>query len=149
MAFTGGNNAAPACHVCRGPGRCWWYGVWGWELRALIHRNAAFVLMPHVGMHLVFSIGSRKLRLHHPPHCSNSCVEEAECSTMIFGSLVMTLTGVILWAHNLVLAWLPMSFLQFAITVHFYEAVLVALAILVWHFYSVIFDPEVYLRDSA
>lgn len=68
---------------------------------------------------------------------------------MIFGSLVMTLTGVILWAHNLVLAWLPMSFLQFAITVHFYEAVLVALAILVWHFYSVIFDPEVYLRDSA
>jgi hypothetical protein len=33
--------------------------------------------------------------------------------------------------------------------VHWYEAVLATLAIVVWHFYSVIFDPEVYPLDTA
>ena len=32
---------------------------------------------------------------------------------------------------------------------HFYEAVLATLAIVVWHFYFVIFDPLVYPMDSA
>ena len=49
----------------------------------------------------------------------------------------------------LVLAWLPKSLLDFATAVHFYEAVLAALAIVVWHLYSVIFDPEVYPMDPA
>jgi hypothetical protein len=31
--------------------------------------------------------------------------------------------------------------------VHFYEAILASLAILVWHFYWVIFDPDVYPMD--
>lgn len=42
-----------------------------------------------------------------------------------------------------------MVFLQLAGTVRFYEAVLAALAILAWHFCSVIFDPEVYAVDPA
>jgi hypothetical protein len=33
--------------------------------------------------------------------------------------------------------------------VHFYEAVLATLSILIWHFYTVIFDPEVYPLDTA
>jgi hypothetical protein len=28
--------------------------------------------------------------------------------------------------------------------VHFYEAILATLSIIVWHFYQVIFDPDVY-----
>jgi hypothetical protein len=39
--------------------------------------------------------------------------------------------------------------LDFAVTVHFYEAVLATLAILVWHLYTVIFDPDVYPMDTA
>jgi len=39
--------------------------------------------------------------------------------------------------------------LDVATSVHFYEAVLATLAILVWHFYSVIFDPDVYPLDTA
>jgi hypothetical protein len=31
-----------------------------------------------------------------------------------------------------------------AITIHYYEAILACLAIVVWHFYHVIFDPDVY-----
>jgi hypothetical protein len=33
--------------------------------------------------------------------------------------------------------------------IHFYEAVLATLAILVWHFYAVFFDPVVYPMDPA
>jgi len=33
--------------------------------------------------------------------------------------------------------------------VHFYEAILATLAILVWHFYQVFFDPDVYPMNTA
>ena len=36
-----------------------------------------------------------------------------------------------------------------ATTIHFYEAILATLAVIVWHFYMVIFDPEVYPVDPA
>jgi hypothetical protein len=36
-----------------------------------------------------------------------------------------------------------------ATTIHFYEAILATLAILVWHFYQVIFDPDVYPMNLA
>jgi hypothetical protein len=33
--------------------------------------------------------------------------------------------------------------------VHFYEAILATLAIVVWHFYQVFFDPDVYPMNWA
>jgi len=36
-----------------------------------------------------------------------------------------------------------------ATTIHYYEAVLACLAIVVWHFYHVIYDPEVYPLNTA
>jgi uncharacterized membrane protein YwaF len=68
---------------------------------------------------------------------------------MVWGALVMTLTGLGLWANNLILSWLPKSVLDVATSVHFYEAVLATLAIVVWHLYSVIFDPDVYPMDPS
>jgi hypothetical protein len=47
------------------------------------------------------------------------------------------------------LALLPKLWLDVATSVHFYEALLATLAIVVWHFYSVILDPEVYPLDTA
>jgi hypothetical protein len=61
----------------------------------------------------------------------------------------MALTGVLLWAHTYVLAWLPGIVLNVAGSIHFNEAVLASLAIVVWHFYRVIFDPDVYPVDPA
>ena len=61
----------------------------------------------------------------------------------------MAVSGFMLWANNLMLAWLPKSFLDVATVIHFYEAVLATLAIVVWHFYWVLFDPDVYPLDSA
>jgi len=39
--------------------------------------------------------------------------------------------------------------LDVATSVHFYEALLATLAIVVWHFYSIIFDPDVYPLNTA
>jgi hypothetical protein len=44
---------------------------------------------------------------------------------------------------------LPKSWLDIATSIHFYEAVLATLAIVVWHFYSIIFDPDVYPLNTA
>jgi len=43
----------------------------------------------------------------------------------------------------------PGWWVDVAITVHFYEAVLATLAIVVWHLYGVIFDPDVYPMNWA
>jgi hypothetical protein len=36
-----------------------------------------------------------------------------------------------------------------ATAVHWYEAILATFAIIIWHFYMVIFDPMVYPMDTA
>jgi hypothetical protein len=61
----------------------------------------------------------------------------------------MAATGFILWFENLALAWLPKWATDVATVIHFYEAILASLAIVVWHFYLVIFDPVVYPMDPA
>jgi len=58
-------------------------------------------------------------------------------------------TGIMLWAKVLVGNHLPRWWLDVATAVHFYEAVLATLAILVWHFYQVFFDPDVYPMNWA
>ena len=46
---------------------------------------------------------------------------------------------------NLLARW----WLDVATAIHFYEAVLATLAIVVWHFYQVFFDPDVYPMNWA
>ena len=67
----------------------------------------------------------------------------------LMGAIVMIATGVMLWANNIAMALLPKAWLDIATAIHFYEAVLATLAILVWHLYSAIFDPDVYPLDTA
>ncbi len=57
------------------------------------------------------------------------------------------MTALHLWFDNITLRYLPKWVADIATAVHFYEAVLAALAILVWHFYWVIFGPDVYPMD--
>jgi len=68
---------------------------------------------------------------------------------VVWGAVVMAASGSLLWANNIALKLLPKSWLDVATSVHFYEAVLATLAILIWHFYSVIFDPDVYPLNTA
>ena len=56
----------------------------------------------------------------------------------------MTVTGSALWFENLSLRLIPKWGLDVATAIHYYEAWLAVLAIVVWHFYWVIFNPKMY-----
>jgi hypothetical protein len=61
----------------------------------------------------------------------------------------MGVTGMILWFDNTSMGLLTKLGFDISRTVHFYEAVLATLAILVWHFYFVIFNPDIYPMSLA
>ena len=61
----------------------------------------------------------------------------------------MGLTGLMIWFKLGIFAFLPRWTIDIALAIHFYEAVLATLAIIVWHFYHVIFDPDVYPVNFA
>ncbi|MDX2152418.1 MAG: cytochrome b/b6 domain-containing protein [Bryobacteraceae bacterium] len=151
-----------------------WEGTW--PVRGTVHRIAATVMVAVGVLHVVSLIVSRRLRQHwldlfpkaqdvkegmammlynvgakktRPKISPHSYVEKVEYWAVVWGTAVMAVTGLILWFNNWALQYLPKQWIDFATTVHFYEALLASLAILVWHFYTVIFDPEVYPMDPA
>jgi cytochrome b subunit of formate dehydrogenase len=75
--------------------------------------------------------------------------EKLEYLGLIWGTLVMTVTGFILWFEVEWLKYFPKWTFDLARTIHFYEAILATLTIIVWHFYSVIFNPDVYPMSWA
>jgi len=81
----------------------------------------------------------RPLRLGH-----YSYVEKFEYWAVVWGGVIMTVTGGLLYFIDFTLANLPLWVAELARTVHYWEAVLASLAILVWHFYWVFLDPEIY-----
>ena len=76
-------------------------------------------------------------------------VEKAEYWALVWGTIVMGVTGAIMWFENTFIGLLTKLGYDVARTVHFYEAWLAALAILVWHVYFVVFNPDVYPMNSA
>jgi len=140
-------------------------------LRGLIHRIAGVVLIAAGFYHLIylfFTVEGRKAlramlpklrdgreavqtmgynlgyRRELPSYSKFNYAEKVEYWALVWGTVVMGATGILLWAHNFVLRYLPSSWLQVATAIHYYEAILATLAIVIWHFYAVIFDPDVY-----
>ncbi len=70
--------------------------------------------------------------------------EKAEYWAVVWGTIVMGVTGLMVWFKLGVGIFVPRWIIDVALAVHFYEAILATLAIVVWHFYNVIFDPDVY-----
>ena len=70
--------------------------------------------------------------------------EKMEYWALVWGTFVMATTGIMLWFKVGVGNLVPRWWLDVATAIHFYEAILATLAIVVWHFYQVIFDPDVY-----
>jgi formate dehydrogenase gamma subunit len=156
----------------------WWAAplMFGEEVRRNVHRVAAVVMMIVSLMHVASLIFNRKLREHwqemiprrrdipdamkgtaynigltkeKPKLPHHGYIEKAEYWAVVWGTAVMVITGLMLWFNNWSLAWLPKEWLDIASAIHWYEAILASLAIVVWHFYSVIFDPDVYPMDTA
>lgn len=75
--------------------------------------------------------------------------EKAEYWAVVWGTLIMGLTGLMIWFKLGFFSFLPRWAIDIALAIHFYEAVLATLAIIVWHFYHVIFDPDVYPVNFA
>jgi formate dehydrogenase gamma subunit len=70
--------------------------------------------------------------------------QKAEYWALIWGTIIMVITGFILWFPAEVARLLPSRVIPAAQTIHYYEAWLATLAIIVWHFFFVIFHPEEY-----
>jgi hypothetical protein len=68
---------------------------------------------------------------------------------LVWGTIVMASTGCMAWFKVGVGTVVPRWIVDDALTMHFYEAILATLAILVWHFYMVIYDPETYPMNWA
>ena len=68
---------------------------------------------------------------------------------VVWGTIIMGVSGLMIWFKMDVTAFLPRWMVDVAVTIHFYEAMLACLAIVVWHFYHVMFDPDVYPLNTA
>jgi cytochrome b subunit of formate dehydrogenase len=146
------------------------------SLRSVIHRIAAVVFLAVAVTHGISLIASRKLRRHWkemlpkvndgrealanfaynlgrgaepPARSAHGYIEKAEYWALVWGTVIMAATGLLLWANNLALQLFPKVWLDVATSVHFYEAILAAAAVAIWHFYSTIFDPDIYPLDTA
>jgi len=70
--------------------------------------------------------------------------QKAEYWALIWGTIVMIFTGFVLWFPAAFVKIFPVWIVSVSQTVHYYEAWLATLAILVWHIFFVIFHPEQY-----
>jgi cytochrome b subunit of formate dehydrogenase/DnaJ-class molecular chaperone len=108
------------------------------HVRALMPRRAD-LLQPF--QMLAYYVGLRRER---PVFARYSYIEKAEYWALVWGSVIMTLTGALMTWEGWTLRLFPKWFFDAVTAVHYYEAILACLAILVWHFYFVIFDPDEY-----
>jgi formate dehydrogenase gamma subunit len=89
------------------------------------------------------------LRKEKPKISRFGYAEKMEYWAVVWGTIIMGVTGLMIWFKIDVTRFLPRWIVDVALTIHYYEAVLACLAIVVWHFYHVIFDPDVYPLNPA
>ncbi|HUM05635.1 MAG TPA: cytochrome b/b6 domain-containing protein [Terriglobales bacterium] len=148
----------------------------GEKVRGIIHRIAGVTMIGASVYHIIYAILSRDGRLlvldllpepkdatdvlgtlhYHlgwggskPEFKRFTYAEKAEYWALVWGIIVMATTGTMLWAKVFVGNLLPRWWLDIATAIHFYEAVLATLAIIVWHFYQVFLDPDAYPMNWA
>jgi cytochrome b subunit of formate dehydrogenase len=144
--------------------------------RGILHRISAVVIMAATAFHLVHLILVKRDRVilkellpgwqdakdianairynlgltpKRPTFGMFGYAEKMEYWAFMWGTVVMAVTGLLLWAQNWSLKYFPIWVMDAATAAHWYEAILATLSILVWHWYLVIFDPEVYPMDLA
>lgn len=84
---------------------------------------------------LTFNLGLRK---DHPQQGRYGFEEKAEYWAVVWGTVVMAITGFMLWNPIGTTRFLPGEFVPAAKVVHSLEALLAVLAIFLWHFYNVL-----------
>ena len=108
------------------------------ELRSLIPVLAD---VRSLRQNLVFHLGKSR---EHPAYGRFDYTEKLEYLALIWGTAVMAFSGFVLWFPEIFLSFLPAWIFEVCEVVHFYEAWLATLAILIWHWYFVLLHPESY-----
>jgi cytochrome b subunit of formate dehydrogenase len=152
-----------------------WEG--GFEARGVIHRVAAVVMVVGAVWHVLYLFTARGrhwfrdmsarwsdvrtfgdnlkyflgLRKSGARFGRFSYMEKLEYWALAWGTLIMSATGILLWFDNYFTRhWhLPKGLLDVMLVIHYYEAWLAFLAILVWHVYGTLFKPGVYPMNPA
>jgi cytochrome b subunit of formate dehydrogenase len=71
-----------------------------------------------------------------------SYVEKFDYWAVYWGCVIMIGSGALLWGESIALKYMPKYFLDIAHEAHSDEALLATLAIVIWHFYNVHFNPD-------
>jgi cytochrome b subunit of formate dehydrogenase len=147
----------------------------GYSLRGSIHRVAGILLMAASLWHLAYLMTPRgrvflrdmwprqrdftdffqMIRYNlgrsgrHPVFERFTYVEKAEYWALVWGTVIMGITGLCLWFDNVVVRFFHKGLLDVMLVIHYYEAWLAFLAILIWHMYATVFSPRVYPMNPS
>ena len=146
------------------------------EARGIIHRVASIVLIVVSVYHLFYlAINKRGRKLFmdflpvkkdvtdfkesmlylinkrpdKPRFGRFSYIEKMEYWAVVWGTVIMGATGFILWFKDFFFKYISNTGMDIATAIHYYEAILASLAILVWHFYFIFLNPDVYPMNKA
>lgn len=152
------------------------FGKGAFEARGVIHRIASvimvgvslyhtyYIIFTPRGRQLVKDLWVKKQDLfdmlsqlgyligkkdEHTKFGRFSYIEKMEYWAVVWGTVVMGITGSVLWFENIFLKVINTTGMDIATTIHYYEAILASLAILVWHFYFIFFNPDVFPMNKA
>ena len=146
------------------------------EARGIVHRVASVVLIAVSLYHLIYiSVNKRGRKLvkdflpaksdisdfknsmlyligkreDKPRFGRFSYIEKMEYWAVVWGTIIMGATGFVLWFKDFFFKYIANTGMDIATAIHYYEAILASLAILVWHFYFVFLNPDVYPMNKA
>ncbi len=148
------------------------------SIRAFIHRVAAFVMILDSIIFFIYMVLNRKGKKlfreflpkkrditdifktikyylgisrenDAPKYEVFSFAEKFEFWAMVWGTIVMAITGLILWFPKIIPGTWCSCIIPISRVIHYYEAILAALAILVWHGFHVIFHPDEYPMNTS
>ena len=100
----------------------------------------------HVWQNIAFYFGWRS----DPPQFDRyDYTEKMEFWALVWGVIIMVVTGLILWFPIFSFQYLHKWAIDMTELIHYYEAILATLAIVVWHFFFVMFHPEEYPMSAT
>jgi formate dehydrogenase gamma subunit len=84
-----------------------------------------------------------------PKYMLFNFVEKFEFWALVWGTLIMVVSGLILWFPKALPGSWPAWMINVARVFHYYEALLATLAIIIWHGYHTIFHPDEYPMNTS